>query len=169
MTQETAGVTVIVIPQPTVNGPLHIGHLSGPYLGADIAARAARARGERVLSLAGVDVHPNYVLTKAENLGMDVGEMVAKYRAQIMSAFRGAGISYDAFLDPQDPQYRQAIAGMLRELVETGTVPMREVTLLADSPLLRRWWTRVVRVAVAHRARWSSRSLSCGWRTTVSS
>jgi len=129
VTRETVGVTVIVIPQPTVNGPLHIGHLSGPYLGADIAARAARARGERVLSLAGVDVHPNYVLTKAENLGMDVGEMVAKYRAQIMSAFRGAGISYDAFLDPQDPQYRQAIAGMLRELVETGTVPMREVTL----------------------------------------
>jgi hypothetical protein len=34
---EQAPVTVIVIPQPTVNGPLHIGHLSGPYLGADVA------------------------------------------------------------------------------------------------------------------------------------
>ena len=71
-TGQSGGVTVIVIPQPTVNGPLHIGHLSGPYLAADVAARAARARGERVLTLAGVDIHPNYVLTKAESLDADV-------------------------------------------------------------------------------------------------
>ena len=122
-------VTVIVIPQPTVNGPLHIGHLSGPYLGADIAARAARARGERVLTLAGIDVHPNYVLTKAELIGMDVHEMVARYRAQILAAFRDARIGYDAFQDPQDADYQQAIAGMLRELVERGTIPMRRTTL----------------------------------------
>ena len=56
MTQPAAGVTVVVIPQPTVNGPLHIGHLSGPYLAADVASRAARARGERVLPRAGVAV-----------------------------------------------------------------------------------------------------------------
>jgi methionyl-tRNA synthetase len=129
VTQETADVTVIVIPQPTVNGSLHIGHLCGPYLAADIAARAARGRGERVLTLAGVDVHPNYVLTKAEILREDVGEMVARYRGQIMSAFDRARIGYDAFLDPQDPGYQQAIAGMLSEMVTNGTVPMREVTL----------------------------------------
>src|SRR4029453_18435331 len=86
MTEQSTGVTVIVIPQPTCNGPLHIGHLSGPYLAADIASRAARARGDRVLTLAGIDVHPNYVLTKAESLGVDVDEMVAGYRAQILDA-----------------------------------------------------------------------------------
>ena len=89
---ESSGVTVIVIPQPTVNGQLHIGHLSGPYLAADIASRAAKARGERVLTLAGVDVDPNYVLTKAELLDTDVDEMVATYRGQIMAAFEGARI-----------------------------------------------------------------------------
>ena len=86
------GVTVIVIPQPTVNGPLHIGHLSGPYLAADIASRAAKARGDRIVTLAGVDVHPNYVMTKAENLGVEVGEMVAGFRAQITTALELAGI-----------------------------------------------------------------------------
>lgn len=126
---ESSKVTVIVIPQPTVNGALHIGHLSGPYLAADIASRAARARGERVLTLAGVDVDPNYVLTKAELLGADVDEMVSTYRGQIMAAYEGARIGWDAFLDPQDPHYRQAIAGMLRELVESGIVPMREYVL----------------------------------------
>jgi len=125
----SGGVTVIVIPQPTVNGPLHIGHLSGPYLAADVASRAARARGERVLTLAGVDVHPNYVLTKAETIGADVHEMVAGYRAQIRSAFDLARISYDAFLDPQDPGYQQAIAGMLTEMVDNGALPMKELTL----------------------------------------
>lgn len=129
MTESSAGVTVIVIPQPTVNGPLHIGHLSGPYLAADVASRAARARGERVLTLAGVDVDPNYVLTKAEIIGMDVGEMVAKYRGQIMSAFDLARIGYDVFLDPQDGDYQRAVAGMLGELVANGTVPMDEITL----------------------------------------
>ncbi len=129
MTDQPSGLTVIVIPQPTVNGPLHIGHLSGPFLAADIAARAARLRGERVLTLAGIDVHPNYVLTKAENLGMDVHEMIAKFRAQITGAFELAGIGYDAFLDPQTTAYRSAIARMLSELVTNGTLPMREVTL----------------------------------------
>jgi methionyl-tRNA synthetase len=129
VSQPSSGVTVIVIPQPTVNGPLHIGHLSGPYLAADVASRAARARGERVLTVAGIDVHPNYVLTKAESLGVEVGEMVARYRAQILSAFELARIGYDAFLDPQDSGYRRAVAGMLTELVTNGTVPMREITL----------------------------------------
>lgn len=131
MTQPAAGVTVVVIPQPTVNGPLHIGHLSGPYLAADVASRAARARGERVLTLAGVDVHPNYVLTKAEMIGADVEEMVVDYRAKIMAAFTGARIGWDVFLDPQDGAYEAAVAGMLRELVENGTVPMEEVALSA--------------------------------------
>jgi methionyl-tRNA synthetase len=125
----TRQVTVIVIPQPTVNGPLHIGHLSGPYLAADIASRAARARGERVLTMAGVDVHPNYVLTKAENLGVDVDEMIGTYRGQIMKAYEYARIGYDWFLDPQDPVYQESIASTLTELVVNGTVPMQEMTL----------------------------------------
>lgn len=124
-----SGVTVIVIPQPTVNGPLHIGHLSGPYLAADIASRAARARGDRVLTLAGVDVHPNYVLTKAENLGMDATEMVARFRGQISRAFELAGIGYDVFLDPEEDKFQRAVTGMLTELVAAGSARLREVTM----------------------------------------
>jgi methionyl-tRNA synthetase len=129
MTEQPDGVTVFVIPQPTVNGPLHIGHLSGPYLAGDIAARAARARGERVLTLAGVDVHPNYVLTKAEILGMDVDEMVAMYRGQIVASYDRARIGRDIFVDPQDAGHKRTINGLLNELVSSGTVPMEEYTL----------------------------------------
>jgi len=129
MTQPTGGVTVIVIPQPTVNGPLHIGHLSGPYLAGDIASRAARGRGERVFTLAGVDVHPNYVMAKAEILGVDVHEMVADYRAQIERAFELARIGYDVFIDPEQPAFEAAITGMLNEMVANGSIEMREMVL----------------------------------------
>src|SRR4051794_35206869 len=120
---------VIVIPQPTVNGPLHVGHLSGPFLAADIAARAARARGERIITLAGVDVHPNYVKTKAETLGVDVHEMVSGYRAQIASAFELARIGHDVFIDPEQESFCQAVNAMLAELLERGTLRMQEMTL----------------------------------------
>jgi methionyl-tRNA synthetase len=120
---------VIVIPQPTVNGPLHVGHLSGPFLAADIAARAARARGERIITLAGVDVHPNFVLTKAETLGVDVYEMVSGYRAQISSAFASARISHDLFIDPELDSFCQAVTSMLEELLQRGAIRMRPMTL----------------------------------------
>jgi methionyl-tRNA synthetase len=128
-TADCSGATVIVIPQPTVNGPLHVGHLSGPFLAADIAARAARARGERIITLAGVDVHPNFVMTKAQTLGVDVHEMVAGYRAQIASAFSSARIGHDVFIDPELDSFTEAVTGMLGELLRGGAVRLRPTTL----------------------------------------
>jgi methionyl-tRNA synthetase len=119
-------VDVVSIPPPTANGPLHVGHLSGPYLAADFAARAARLRGERVLAMAGVDVHQNYVLTRAELDGVDVDKMVDAYRDDIVEAFRRARIGYDAFIDPRAPGYGPAMAAMLGQLVASGALPMRE-------------------------------------------
>ena len=58
-------ISVLITPPPTPNGPLHLGHLSGPYVAGDVAVRAARARGESVLSVSGLDVHQNYVVTAA--------------------------------------------------------------------------------------------------------
>ena len=95
------------------------------------ASRAARGRGERVLTLAGLDVHPNYVLTKAESLDVDVAEMVAGNRRQITAAYDLAGIGCDVFLDPEEARFERAITGMLTEMVAAGTIPMRDITLYA--------------------------------------
>jgi methionyl-tRNA synthetase len=124
------GLTVMVIPQPTTNGPLHVGHLSGPYLAADIAARAARGRGERTLVWAGLDVHQNYVLTMAEQNGVAVDSLVEDYRGRILAAFERARLGWDTLVDPpRDRDYGPTIAGLVAELVEHGTLPMREMTL----------------------------------------
>jgi methionyl-tRNA synthetase len=122
-------LTVMVVPPPTTNGPLHIGHLAGPYLAADIAARAARLRGERVLALGGVDVHQNYVLTMAENRGIEVDKLIADYRGRIDDAYCLGRIRTDAAADPQDTAHQQAIARIVSDLIADGTFPMRELTL----------------------------------------
>jgi methionyl-tRNA synthetase len=126
-----SGCTVITIPPPTANGPLHVGHLSGPFLASDIAARAAKARGERVLAIAGVDVGQNYIPKMARDKGLDVEELIARNRTEILEAFDRGRIHYDAFVDPQQAQYRRVIAGMLADMVEQGGVTMSEVTLHA--------------------------------------
>jgi len=123
------GVTVIIIPPPTANGPLHIGHLSGPFLASDIAARAAKARGERVLAMAGVDVGQNYIPKMAKAKGVDVEELIDRNRSEILEAFHRGHIHYDAFVDPQEGEYRRVIAEMLTDMVRRGGVTMSEETL----------------------------------------
>ena len=124
-------VTVFTFPQPTANGPLHVGHLSGPYLAADIAARAARARGERVVVTTGLDVHQNYVLTRAEREGVEVGVMLADFRADIKETYERSRIGYDRFSDPLEDDHAPIIRQLVNELVASGAAPLREVTLHA--------------------------------------
>ncbi|TCM50309.1 class I tRNA ligase family protein [Kribbella sp. VKM Ac-2568] len=124
-------VTVFTFPQPTANGPLHVGHLSGPYLAADIAARAARARGERVVVTTGLDVHQNYVLTRAEREGVEVGVMLADFRADIKETYERSRIGYDRFSDPLEDDHAPIIRQLMNELVASGAAPLREVTLHA--------------------------------------
>lgn len=146
MTATGEGVTVVVTPPPTPNGPLHVGHLSGPYVGADVAVRAARGRGERVLAVSGLDVHQNYVPAKAEQEDRPVADVLADYGGRVRSAFDLARISYDLLLDPAaDVDYRDAVAGLLAELVETGAVSVDEVPLAVctgcDRTLHHAWVT----------------------------
>ncbi|MEU4191452.1 class I tRNA ligase family protein [Kribbella sp. NPDC026611] len=126
-----SGVTVVVVPPATANGPLHVGHLSGPYLAADLAARAARARGERVVATAGFDVHQNWVLTRAESEGVPVEKLAAAFRDEIIGALDAARIRYDVFLDPQSAAYRRGVTTLAADLTEAGRFPMRKITLLA--------------------------------------
>lgn len=115
-------ISVLITPPPTPNGPLHVGHLSGPYVAGDVAVRAARARGESVLSVSGLDVHQNYVVTAAERERRSPAEVMADYGARIRAAFALAGVEYDLFLDPaQDEDYRTGVARLLDDLIARGS------------------------------------------------
>jgi methionyl-tRNA synthetase len=127
---ENMGASVLVIPQPTVNGPLHVGHLSGPYLAVDVAIRAARLRGDSVLAVAGVDKHQNYVAARADELGVPAVRLAEDCRSRILDAFEAARIGWQTFLDPvRDPAFGPAVAALASDLVRSGAVRMRETKL----------------------------------------
>jgi methionyl-tRNA synthetase len=128
----SAELTLITSPPPTPNGPLHVGHLSGPYLAADVAARAARLRGEAVLVLSGLDVHQNYVVTKAAADERPVADTLRAYGDLIRAGLTRARIGYDVFLDPtDDPAYRDSVAGLLADLVAAKAALVEDTDLLA--------------------------------------
>src|SRR5690349_18413227 len=119
---KTDKLVVVTMPQPTVNGPLHLGHLSGPYVAADIAARAARAAGARVILSTGLDIHQNYVPLRAQHTGVPVEKMLAEFRAEIAETYRLAGIRHDNFTDPLAPGHDMIIDTLVNRLITSGAV-----------------------------------------------
>jgi methionyl-tRNA synthetase len=125
------GVTVVILPPAPVHRPLPVGDLAGPYLAADLVARAARARGEQVVTTAGFDVHNTSVLTRAEDEGVDAEKLAAAYRDEIVDTLDAARIRSDVLLDPQSDEYRRGVTTLAADLTEAGRAPMRKRTLLA--------------------------------------
>ncbi|WP_412543127.1 class I tRNA ligase family protein [Longispora sp. K20-0274] len=153
MSTEPGGLTLITAIQPTPNGPLHLGHLSGPYVAADIAARAARMAGKDVMIMGGLDSHQNYVLTRAEADGRTGAESCAAYSDLIRRGMAAARLEYDLFLDPQaDDSYRRGVAALFTELVDGKVIPVGETTLATCADCAR----------VVHHARVSGRCPHCG-------
>jgi methionyl-tRNA synthetase len=123
-------LTVITVPPPTPNGPLHLGHLSGPFVAADVAARAARARGVPTLTVSGLDAHQNYVSVKAADQGRPAAAVLDEYEGVVQAALRAARVTYDLFFDPRaDWAYRDAVARLLDELVASKVISVAEVTM----------------------------------------
>ena len=122
--------TVVVLsPPPTPNGPLHLGHLAGPYVAADVAVRALRRRGHRTLSVCGLDDHQNYVLARARYSGEPVREVRDRYADLIRRVFARLGVTHDVFTEPgDDPGYRAAVALFLSELIISGAFPIEQWT-----------------------------------------
>ena len=83
---------------PYTNGPLHIGHLAGAYLPADVYARFMRLRGEDVVFVCGSDEHGVPITIKARNENKTPQEVVDQYHAIIKKSFEGIGISFDKYL-----------------------------------------------------------------------
>jgi len=123
-------LVVVTATAPTPNGPLHVGHLAGPFIAADVAARAARARGTRTLTVSGLDPHQNYVCTKAASQGREVTEVLDEYERLVRLALGAARIGYDVFNDPRaDQDYRDRVGLVLDELAARGMVVTERTTL----------------------------------------
>jgi methionyl-tRNA synthetase len=82
---------------PYTNGPIHIGHMAGVYVPADIYARYLRLKGEEVLFICGSDEHGVAISMKAKKDGITPKEVIDKYHNIIDKAFSDFGISFDYY------------------------------------------------------------------------
>ena len=82
---------------PYANGPLHLGHLAGCYLAADIFARFHRLNGDEVLMVSGSDSHGTPIMRKADDEGITPRDVVEKYHASFLDSFERLGITFDLF------------------------------------------------------------------------
>lgn len=89
--------TTVTSALPYANGPVHIGHLAGVYVPADIYVRYLRLKGEEVLFVGGSDEHGVPITIKARNEGVTPQDIVDRYHTIIKKSFADFGISFDVY------------------------------------------------------------------------
>ena len=101
---------------PYANGPLHIGHLAGAYIAADIYARYLRLQGKDVVFVCGSDEHGAAITIKAKKENTTPKEIVDKYHAIIRDSFEKFGIAFDIYHRTSEPIHYQTSQDIFRTL-----------------------------------------------------
>ena len=105
---------------PYANGAVHIGHLAGVYVPADIYARYLRMRGEDVRFICGSDEHGVPITIKAKQQGITPQEVVDKYHDIIKKSFDGLGISFDIYSRTSSKIHHKTAAEFFKKLHDEG-------------------------------------------------
>ena len=105
---------------PYANGPVHIGHLAGCYLPADIYVRYLRARGRDVVFICGSDEHGVPITISARREGVTPQQVVDKYHKMMGDAFREFGISFSIYSRTSSPTHRETAQAFFKKLYDDG-------------------------------------------------
>jgi methionyl-tRNA synthetase len=111
---------------PYANGPLHIGHMAGAYLPADVYVRYLRMRGEDVVYVGGTDEHGVPITLTAEREGKEPKEVVDYWWAHMKETFARFGISFDNFSRTSTPLHAENTQLFYRKLKEGGYISEAE-------------------------------------------
>ena len=101
---------------PYTNGPIHIGHLAGVYVPADIYARYLRMKGEDVFFVCGSDEHGVAISIQAKREGKSPKELIDHYHNIIKSSFYDFGISFDHYGRTSDPIHHKTASNFFKKL-----------------------------------------------------
>ncbi len=105
---------------PYTNGPLHIGHLAGVYVPADIYVRYLRAKKKEVAFICGSDEHGVAISIKAKKEGVEPQAIIDKYDALFRTSFDQLGISFDNFSRTSAPIHHQTASAIFKQLHAEG-------------------------------------------------
>ena len=111
---------------PYANGPLHIGHLAGAYLSADVYVRYLRLMGKEVVWVSGSDEHGAAITIRAMKEGLTPQEVIDKYDALFRKTFKGIGISFDIFHRTSAPLHYETAQDFFRQLHKNNEFEEKE-------------------------------------------
>ena len=112
--------TLITTALPYANGPVHIGHLAGVYVPADIYARYLRLKGEEVLMIGGSDEHGVPITIRAQKEGITPQDVVDRYHAIIKDGFERLGITHDIYSRTSSATHHEHASEFFRKLYDKG-------------------------------------------------
>ena len=112
--------TLITTALPYANGPVHIGHLAGVYVPADIYARYMRLKGEDVIMIGGSDEHGVPITLRARKEGITPQEVVDRSHAIIRDSLHDLGVSFDIYSRTTSPLHHKTASEFFRHLYDKG-------------------------------------------------
>jgi methionyl-tRNA synthetase len=123
---------------PYANGPLHLGHIAGANLPADIFARYHRLKGNKVLMVSGSDQHGTPITIRAAQESTTPQELAARYHQQFLDCWRKLGISFDLFTTTGTANHARVAHDMFLTLLDRGYI-YKDSMLQAYCPKCRRF------------------------------
>jgi methionyl-tRNA synthetase/methionyl-tRNA synthetase C-terminal region/beta chain len=117
---------------PYANGPIHIGHLAGCYIPADIYVRYQRAQKRDVIFVGGSDEHGVPITIRAMKEGVSPQEIVDKYHELIKHSFQQMGISFDIYSRTTSPVHHKTASDFFKKLYDDGIFEEKETEQYYD-------------------------------------
>ncbi len=112
--------TLVTTALPYANGPVHIGHLAGVYVPADIYVRYLRSKGEDVIMIGGSDEHGVPITIRARKEGVTPQDVVDRYHAIIKKSFEDFGITMDIYSRTTSQTHQKVASDFFRTLYDKG-------------------------------------------------
>ncbi|MQG72300.1 MAG: methionine--tRNA ligase, partial [SAR202 cluster bacterium] len=112
----------VAVAWPYANGPLHLGHIAGCYLSADIFARYHRMKGNDVLMVSGSDTHGTPITIRADQEGITPQEVVERYHAMFLESWQKLGITFDLFTTTNTKNHEEVVHDVFKSLHDKGHI-----------------------------------------------
>lgn len=120
MTDQKPKKVLVAVGWPYAQGPMHLGHVAGAYMPADIYARYRRSIGDDVLMVSGSDVHGTPITVKAEELGVTPAEIVDRFHPQFLAHWDDLNIAWDLYTTTGTRTHKRVVQDFFVRLLENG-------------------------------------------------
>ncbi|RTY40083.1 methionine--tRNA ligase [Chlorobium phaeovibrioides] len=129
--------TLVTTALPYANGPVHLGHLAGVYLPADLFVRYKRLQGEDVIHIGGSDEHGVPITITAEKEGITPRDVVDRYHSMNLEAFKRCGISFDYYGRTSSELHHKTAQEFFLEIEGKGIFERKTEKLFYDASACR--------------------------------